>query len=98
MPFNQAYRLRALVYLLLSLQLTAACQKAYRNIQVQNTNSDNKSSLSTQALPTTFAHPGLLHSAADFSRMVSKVNTSAQPQLSGWNKLVANSHSSATYT
>jgi len=98
MPFKQPYRLKAMVYLLLLLQLSAACQKAYRNIQAPGTNSDTKSSLSTLALPTSFAHPGLLHSAADFSRMVNKVNASAQPQISGWNVLVANAHSASTYT
>lgn len=45
-----------------------------------------------------FTHPGMLHTAADFSRMTSKVNANAEPWLSGWNKLVANSHSSSSYT
>ncbi|MFB0498959.1 hypothetical protein ABID99_005196 [Mucilaginibacter sp. OAE612] len=46
---------------------------------------------------TTIVHPGMLHSAADFARMTAKVNAGAQPWLDGWNKLVANGHSSATY-
>lgn len=50
------------------------------------------------SLPTSFVHPGLLHSASDFARMVSKVNAGAQPQTSGWDKLLANSHSLSTYT
>jgi hypothetical protein len=49
-------------------------------------------------LATTFAHPGLLHNSADFTRMISKVNSNTQPQKSGWDTLVANSHSSSTYT
>jgi len=46
---------------------------------------------------TTIIHPGMLHSATDFARMTAKVNAGAQPWLDGWNKLVANVHSSATY-
>jgi len=44
-----------------------------------------------------FVHPGLLHSQADFDRMKVKVNASAEPWLSGWNKLIANSHSQLSY-
>ncbi|WP_413668313.1 alginate lyase family protein [Mucilaginibacter sp. Mucisp86] len=46
---------------------------------------------------TTIVHPGMLHSAADFARMTAKVNAGAQPWLDGWNRLVANGHSSPTY-
>lgn len=46
---------------------------------------------------TTIVHPGMLHSAADFARMTAKVNAGAQPWLDGWNKLVANGHSSPNY-
>jgi len=46
---------------------------------------------------TTIIHSGMLHSATDFARMTAKVNAGAQPWLDGWNKLVANVHSSATY-
>src|SRR5262245_51899164 len=42
----------------------------------------------------TFAHPGLLHSAADFQRMREQVDQQAQPWLVGWQKLTANKHSS----
>ncbi|MFT3868457.1 MAG: alginate lyase family protein [Nibricoccus sp.] len=45
-----------------------------------------------------FSHPGMLHTAADFTRMQTKVNASSEPWLSGWNKLLANSHSSSSYT
>lgn len=46
----------------------------------------------------TFSHPCAMHRQADFDRMTAKVNASAEPWLSGWNALLANSHSSATYT
>src|SRR4051812_47112079 len=45
-----------------------------------------------------FGHPGMLHTSADFSRMVSKVTAGTEPQTSGWNKLLANTHSSSSYT
>jgi len=46
----------------------------------------------------TFVHPGLLHTQADFDRMKLKVNASAQPWITGWNKLIANSHAQLTYS
>ncbi|CAN7363335.1 alginate lyase family protein [Pseudoduganella sp. LjRoot289] len=45
--------------------------------------------------PTPFAHPGLLHTAADFTRMQQKYTTS--PWLGSWNLLTANSHAKTTY-
>lgn len=45
-----------------------------------------------------FVHPGLLHTEADFARMRSKVNASAQPWKGSWDLLVANSHSQLGYT
>lgn len=45
----------------------------------------------------TFIHPGALSTSADFARMTAKVNANVQPWLNGWNKLLANSHSSSTY-
>ncbi|WP_371552246.1 AbfB domain-containing protein [Streptomyces sp. NBC_00554] len=43
-------------------------------------------------------HPGMLHTAADFTRMASKVSAAAQPWQDGWAVLIANSHSLPTYT
>jgi len=40
--------------------------------------------------PRKFAHPGLLHTEADFERMRTKVAAKAQPWLSGWNALTSN--------
>ena len=51
----------------------------------------------TPPRPGLFVHPGMLHTAADFTRMTQKVNTGSQPQLSGWDRLLANPHSSADY-
>lgn len=45
-----------------------------------------------------FSHPGLLHTQADFDRIKQKVNAGQNPWLAGWNKLINNSHSSASYS
>jgi hypothetical protein len=45
-----------------------------------------------------FVHPGLLHTQADFDRMKTKVAAGAEPWLSGWNKLIANSHAQLSYS
>src|SRR5437764_8968068 len=37
----------------------------------------------------TFAHPGVLNTAADFTRMATKVAANAQPWLAGWNLLTS---------
>jgi len=44
-----------------------------------------------------FVHPGLLHSDEDFARMKTKVDAQEEPWLSGFERLVANSHSSLSY-
>jgi len=74
-----------------------SCRKAEHAVS-QTPATSSKTPLTTAATITSFAHPGLLHNAADFSRMITKVNAGTEPQLSGWNKLLANSHSSSSYT
>ena len=97
MPTRQPYRLHVIVCFILSAQLAASCTKSIKNTQTSTGLTASKTSSVAAAAITTFNHPGLLHSSGDFARMVSKVSASAQPQLSGWNKLLANSHSSSTY-
>ncbi|MEU6247269.1 alginate lyase family protein [Glycomyces sp. NPDC047010] len=53
---------------------------------------------STEDVSTLAVHPGLLHTQADFDRMKAKVNAGLDPWLSGWNKLIANSHAQSTWT
>jgi hypothetical protein len=53
--------------------------------------------LASQASGQGFVHPGLLHRQADLDRMEAKVAAGAEPWLSGWKRLAANSHSAATY-
>jgi hypothetical protein len=43
-----------------------------------------------------FVHPGLLHTSADFARMVANINN--EPWKSGWNALLNNPHASLGYT
>jgi hypothetical protein len=52
--------------------------------------------LGTLATAGGFVHPGLLHSAADFTRMAQKYTTS--PWSGSWNILINNSHCSLSYT
>jgi hypothetical protein len=47
------------------------------------------------AAGTSFAHPGTLHTQADFDRMRAKVNAGKRPWKAGWDRLVANGHSAA---
>lgn len=49
------------------------------------------------AAQAAFVHPGLLHTQAALDRARDQVAAGAEPWLSGWNKLAANSHSKATY-
>lgn len=54
--------------------------------------------IDTLAPGTAMKHVGGLHTAADFTRIKTKLNENAQPWLSGYNKLLANSHAQLTYT
>ncbi|MBR7828867.1 RICIN domain-containing protein [Actinospica sp. MGRD01-02] len=52
----------------------------------------------TAAAATTYAHPGLLHTQADFDRMATQVSAGAQPWKAGWDRLARNSHASSSWT
>src|SRR5436190_23074054 len=54
---------------------------------------DESSGASSQAAAAgrQFAHPGLLHTEADFARMRDKIGAGAQPWLAGWNALTSSS-------
>jgi len=53
--------------------------------------------IDTLPISTPMKHPGGLHTAEDFTRIKAKVNEGAEPWISGWNKLIANSHARLTY-
>ncbi|MEW1724553.1 alginate lyase family protein [Streptomyces sp. NPDC093109] len=44
-----------------------------------------------------FAHPGLLHTQADFDRMAAKVKAGAEPYMEGFNKLVRNGRAQSSW-
>lgn len=44
-----------------------------------------------------FVHPGLLHTQAALDRAKAQVDAGAEPWLSGWKRLAANSHAAATW-
>jgi hypothetical protein len=44
-----------------------------------------------------FRHPGLLHTQADFDRVIAKVESQSSPWAEGWEKLTNNSHAQLTY-
>ncbi|MFI6738947.1 alginate lyase family protein [Nonomuraea sp. NPDC050451] len=50
------------------------------------------------AAPATFSHPGGLHNAGDINRAKVKVAAGEDPWRSGWNRLIANSHSQPSWT
>ncbi|KPI18729.1 LPXTG-motif cell wall anchor domain protein [Actinobacteria bacterium OK074] len=50
------------------------------------------------AAGTAFAHPGLLHTAADLDRMAAKVAAGAAPYKAGYARLAANAHAQSTWT
>lgn len=49
------------------------------------------------AAPATFTHPGMLHNAGDINRAKAQVAAKAEPWLSGWHRLTANSHSQSSW-
>lgn len=45
-----------------------------------------------------FVHPGLLHTAADLTRVTNHVKAGDEPWLTGWNKLINSSYAQSSYT
>lgn len=54
--------------------------------------------IDTLAPSVAMKHVGGLHTQADFDRIKAKIAASTDPWISGWNKLIANSHAQSTYT
>ncbi|MXN90767.1 cell wall anchor protein [Flavobacterium sp. Sd200] len=93
MKKNKIYTLVAAV-----VTLSISCTFDYGEPkQVQNTGNATVVPVTVPANKV-FTHPGLLHTESDFSRMKTNVEAGNQPWLSGWQKLIDNSHSSANYT
>ncbi|SFS85967.1 alginate lyase family protein [Mucilaginibacter polytrichastri] len=90
---------------IISLKIVAGCVILLLILACKKTLSQQSPAAETLSMAevtsnavTSIAHPGMLHNATDFIRMTTNVNAGTQPWLSGWNKLVANPHSSSTYT
>src|SRR3954471_3455025 len=49
------------------------------------------------AAPATFVHPGMVHAYGELNRAKVRVAAGTEPWLSGWNRLLANAHSQATW-
>lgn len=54
--------------------------------------------LSSISLANCYIHPGLLHTEQDFTRIIAKLNASAEPWTTGWTKLTSNTHASSDYS
>ncbi|RUM24594.1 cell wall anchor protein [Rhizobium vallis] len=46
----------------------------------------------------TFVHPGLLQTQSDFDRIIAQLKAKSEPTVSGWQRLINNSHSSLKYS
>ncbi len=78
------------------------------SIEVNVVSTNNSGSVTSRAVKTItldidntsngFVHPGLLATQSDFDRIKSKVDANEEPWLSGWNKLISNSHAQLSYT
>ncbi|KAI0966736.1 chondroitin AC/alginate lyase [Xylaria arbuscula] len=72
-----------------ALLITAACSVLVLGDAVSQTSQG-------AAKRATYSHPGLLHTADDFSRISDKVSAKTEPWYSGWERLIV--HASTDYT
>jgi hypothetical protein len=79
--------------------LSASCsKKGIANPEaVVTTPVSNIKYIDTLPLNTPMVHSGGLHTAEDFIRIKAKIAANAEPWVSGWNRLIANSHAQASY-
>lgn len=62
-----------------------------------STSSVSQAAARNSSSTSTFVHPGLLHTQADFDRMSQKVAAKASPWIDSWNRLTANSVASTSW-
>lgn len=72
-------------------EASAAAGASGSEATVASTSASASTSAGTTATATTrsFAHPGLMHTEADFARMREKIAAGAQPWVAGWNALTS---------
>lgn len=78
--------------------ITVACSKN-KDIKEEAPTAENSTIkyIDTLALSVPMKHPGGLCTQEDFDRIKAKVNAGAEPWMSGWNMLIANSHAQTSY-
>lgn len=83
------------------LSSTMACSKGPASnpgsIVDTTTNQNTIKYIDTFPHSKPFVHDGMLHKQSDFDRMKTQIAAQEQPWLSGWNKLIANSHAQLSY-
>ncbi|KAI2910645.1 hypothetical protein CBS147353_748 [Aspergillus niger] len=70
----------------------------FSSLAVASTARHGESSRVSNRDTSSFNHPGLLHTATDFSRIASKVSSNTEPWLTGWYKLTNSSNINLDYT
>lgn len=82
------------------LLFLSCCTKSTNPVSGSTDTTSNSNTIKyIDTLPdnTPFVHPGLLQSNSDFERIKENVDAGNEPWLSGWNKLIANSHAQSSY-
>lgn len=99
------FRKKLIPILIGILGMIIACSKSKTKpgkptdpIENPDSNGSNAAKIDTLAPSVPMKHVGGLHTAEDFIRVRAKVEVGAEPWLSGYNKLISNSHAQATYT
>jgi hypothetical protein len=89
------YRIFYLVVFVVSV--TSSCNKKEKlSVNSTDTTATIKY-MDTLSPSTSMKHTGGLHKQTDFDRIKSKLAANAEPWVSGWNKLIVNSHAQTTY-
>ncbi|HEY4787089.1 MAG TPA: alginate lyase family protein [Bacteroidales bacterium] len=80
-----------------SLWMTVGCSKKQDNPAKSIDTTSTVSYIDTLSPSVLLKHPGGLCTQSDFDRIKGKVSLGAEPWMSGWNKLISNSHAQTTY-
>src|SRR5688572_28709090 len=93
---NNSYRMYFL-YAFIGLILISCSKKSGGSVTSADTTAQVKY-IDTLSPSISMKHQGGLCTQADFDRVKAKVTAQAEPWLSGWKKLIANSHAQTSYT
>ncbi|MGY5354147.1 alginate lyase family protein [Wenyingzhuangia sp. IMCC45467] len=103
---NKRYRFIKPIFIVSAIVcLVMACSSSSVNNEDIDNDKDtivtvdpNKLAIDTLPSSVPLKHVGALHTEEDFARVRAKLAIQAEPWLSGWNKLINNSHAQASYT